>query len=423
MANVAIVGAGQSGLLLAFGLLRDGHRVTLVSDRTSEQILNGRIPSGMGIFENAIARETELGLCFWEDVMTCGEGAEIEIADSDGALALRIVHPAPRAHRGVDQRLKNSRWMDEFERRGGEVRVAPVESGEDLDRAVADADLAIVAVGKAGVSRLFERDAEKSPLDKPQRHIIGLHLKNFRSDVRSGIIHLVPGVGEFVDTPFYNRDGTRGRFLLVEGIPGGPLDQFAPNVTGAELLDACKLVIPALMRGRMDDLVGAELISEQCWLRGALTPGVRRPVARLPSGRAVLGLGDTLMVHDPLAAQGGNNATLMADFYRRSIAARAGDAFDAAWMQSTFDDFWQAYGRYAMGVSNGLLMPPAPFQRAIMVAASAVPSVAAALIDGLYDPVTMFPWFVDAGAAAGFLRERVSDAALLADIEKIAAAG
>src|SRR5688572_12722238 len=126
MANIAIVGAGQSGLFLGFGLLADGHRVTLFSDQTSDQILNGRVPSGMGIFENAVKKEAELGLTFWEDEMTRGEGAIVDLVNPDGTLGLHIVHPAPRPHRGVDQRLKNSRWMEELGRRGAEIRVVPL---------------------------------------------------------------------------------------------------------------------------------------------------------------------------------------------------------------------------------------------------------------------------------------------------------
>ena len=411
MANIAIVGAGQAGLFLGFGLLADGHDVTLFSDQTPDEILKGRVPSGMGLFEDAVKKEAALGLTFWEDVMTRGEGAILEVFNPDGSVALHIAPPVPRPHRSVDQRLKNSRWMQELERRGASVRVVPLAKPEDLDAHIPGFDLVLVATGKGSLSSLFARDAQRSPFDRPQRHIIGIHVKNFRPDLRSGTIRVLPGVGEVILTPFYGRENIKGRFLLIEGIPGGPLDQFPRELSGQELLKACVRTIRGLLPGQLDDLQEAELPSEQCWLRGAITPTVRHPVARLPSGKAVLGLGDAVMLHDPLAAQGGNNATHMADFYRCRIREHTGRPFTAEWMQKTFDDFWQAYGQYAMGVTAGLLMPPAPHQQAVLGAAHHVPAVAGALIDGLYDPRALFPWFVDPAFTREFLLSKGVSAA------------
>ena len=49
MHNIAIVGAGQSGLLLAIGLLNHGINVTLYNQEEPEQIINGRIRSSQAI--------------------------------------------------------------------------------------------------------------------------------------------------------------------------------------------------------------------------------------------------------------------------------------------------------------------------------------------------------------------------------------
>ncbi|HEX8439421.1 styrene monooxygenase/indole monooxygenase family protein [Archangium sp.] len=413
MANIAIVGAGQAGLFLGFGLLEDGHEVTLFSDQTSDAILKGRLPSGMGLFEDAVRKEAALGLTFWEDVMTRGEGAILEFINPDGSVGLHICPPVARPHRGVDQRLKNSRWMQELERRGAAVRVVPLASPDELDKHVAGFDLVLVATGKGSISSLFERDPQRSPFAKPQRHLIGMLVNNFRPDLRSGTIRVLPGVGEVIITPFYGRENVKGRFLLLEGIPGGPLDQFPRELSGRELLAACQRTLRALLPGQLEDLKDAELPSEQCWLRGALTPTVRHPVGRLASGKAVLGLGDAVMLHDPLAAQGGNNATHMADFYRNRIRENAGRPFTAEWMQRTFDDFWQAYGQYAMGVTAGLLMPPAPHQQTVLTAAHHVPGMAEALIGGLYDPRSLFPWFVDPASTREFLLSKGVPPALM----------
>ncbi|HEX8703735.1 MAG TPA: styrene monooxygenase/indole monooxygenase family protein [Myxococcaceae bacterium] len=413
MAKIAIVGAGQAGLFLGFGLLEDGHEVTLFSHQSAEQILNGRLPSGMGVFEDAVKKEAALGLTFWEDEMTRGEGAILQLFNPDGSVGLHIAPPTPRPHRGVDQRLKNSRWMQELERRGASVRVVPLDSPDALDPHVAGFDLVLVATGKGALSNLFERDPQRSPFDAPQRHIIGLHVKNFLPELRSGTIRGLPGVGEVIITPFYSRERLKGRFMLIEAIPGGPLDQFPQGLSGRELLEACQRKVRELMPGQLEELQQAELISEQCWLRGHITPTVRKPVARLPSGKAVLGLGDTVTLHDPLAAQGGNNATHMADFYRQRIREHGERPFTPEWMQQTFDGFWDAYGQYAMGVTAGLLLPPAPHQLAVFAAAHQVPAVAGALIDGLYNPRSLFPWFVDPAFTREFLQARGTPAELL----------
>jgi hypothetical protein len=41
-----------------------------------------------------------------------------------------------------------------------------------------------------------------------------------------------------------------------------------------------------------------------------------------------------------------------------------------------------------------------------MVSADKVPAVAAALIDDLYDPKSLVPWFVDPSTTGAFLHER-----------------
>jgi 2-polyprenyl-6-methoxyphenol hydroxylase-like FAD-dependent oxidoreductase len=42
MRNITIVGAGQSGLQLGLGLLQNGYRVRLISNRTAEDLAAGK---------------------------------------------------------------------------------------------------------------------------------------------------------------------------------------------------------------------------------------------------------------------------------------------------------------------------------------------------------------------------------------------
>jgi len=82
--SVAIVGAGQSGLQLALGLLGNGFDVTLVSNRTADQIATGEVLSSQCMFESALQTERALGLDFWADQCPAVEGISFAISGEDG---------------------------------------------------------------------------------------------------------------------------------------------------------------------------------------------------------------------------------------------------------------------------------------------------------------------------------------------------
>ena len=65
MREVTIVGAGQSGLMVACGLIQKDYKVSLVSNRTADEIRKGRILSSQGMMNPAIQAERDLGLRFW----------------------------------------------------------------------------------------------------------------------------------------------------------------------------------------------------------------------------------------------------------------------------------------------------------------------------------------------------------------------
>ena len=59
MKRIAIIGAGQSGLQLALGLQDSGYEVTVLSDRTPEQIRAGRVMSSQCMFDWALQTERD----------------------------------------------------------------------------------------------------------------------------------------------------------------------------------------------------------------------------------------------------------------------------------------------------------------------------------------------------------------------------
>ena len=82
-------------------------------------------------------------------------------------------------------------------------------------------------------------------------------------------------------------------------------------------------------------------------LTGAIAPAVRKAVGVLPSGRIVTPLGDTAISYDPIAAQGANSGVKQARHLVDAIVARDERPFDAQWMTSTFDAFWNEHARRA----------------------------------------------------------------------------
>ncbi|SEF22152.1 hypothetical protein SAMN03159371_00843 [Variovorax sp. NFACC28] len=63
--------------------------------------------------------------------------------------------------------------------------------------------------------------------------------------------------------------------------------------------------------------------------RFALT--VRKPVATLPSGAQVSGMGDAVCVNDPITGQGSNNALEVFKVVHDSIVARGNATFERYW--------------------------------------------------------------------------------------------
>src|SRR5437899_10541741 len=121
MSRAAIGGGGQSGLQLGLGLLQNHYEVTVVSNRTPEQILSGRVSSSQFMFHNSLQIERDLGINFWEKECPITEGIAFSVPGPDGSRALFWEAKLDHYGQSVDQRLKFAGWLEEFARRGGKV--------------------------------------------------------------------------------------------------------------------------------------------------------------------------------------------------------------------------------------------------------------------------------------------------------------
>jgi flavin reductase (DIM6/NTAB) family NADH-FMN oxidoreductase RutF len=396
--RIAVVGAGPAGTALALGLAREGHDVTLVSDRTAEEIGSGSVMSSQITFESALDAEHALGIADLLPPAPPIERLTYDTVRLDGSAAAFDTRLGTAA-RSLDQRLRLPLLMQEVERLGGKVviRSAAVEDLEDLAR---DHDLVVVSTGRGGLTSLFEVDPDRSPYTSPQRVAALTYVRGTipSSDLR---YHCVEGVGECFTCPALTVDGPCD-IVVVEGVPGGPLDAWDDVRTPAEHLDRLRDLLAAHFPAEHERLRDAELVDDRSVLHGRITPVVRRPVGLLPNGAPVLGMADVVVLNDPLTSQGSNNATKSASFYLEAINAHEG-AFDAGWMQRTFDNFWRGWAHWATQWTNSWLQPAAPHQRAVIDAAAEHATVAETVAAGFDDARLFSPWWYDPDAAAAFL--------------------
>ncbi|MDO1451608.1 hypothetical protein Q0590_35375 [Rhodocytophaga aerolata] len=408
MRKVAIMGAGQSGLHLGLRLLQAGYEVSILSEKTAEEIFNGPPTGGTYLFHDSLHLEQQTGLELWKDTALYCSSFGLNFGTPDGQFAFTINTKLKQPGVSIDQRLKFYEWIKLFEERGGHFIVSP-STPADLLACTELFDLVVVSSGKGPLAKLFERDAEKSTWEKPARKLVQLHINNFEHPGKTKFttlnISVIMGAGEIITAPFYQKDDIQCSWILMEIIPGGPMDVFDEAKTGHQLLHCCKQILKNLVPWQYPLYATAELIEDDAFLKGSFVPTVRKPYIKLNSTATVMGVGDTVILNDPIVGQGGNNATKMAHSYAEKIIAHGDKPFDEAWMQQTFDEFWQ-YSRYVNRFSDIFLSPPATHVRTILQAATENPTIATDLANGFNHPPSLFPWIDDAQAAQAYLTSR-----------------
>ncbi|MGO9887509.1 MAG: styrene monooxygenase/indole monooxygenase family protein [Solirubrobacteraceae bacterium] len=406
MASFLIVGAGQSGLQLGIGLLDDGHDVTVVSNRTPEDIRNGRLTSGQCMFGKALATERALGIDLWEQECPQAEGMAIAVANPAGGSPL--VDWAARldqAAMSVDQRVKMPAWMELLEQRGGRLEIA--QAGiDDLERYCDTHDLVIIAAGRGETSKLFRRIPELSPFEKPQKLVAIVAVTGVapRPEWDAVCFNMVPGVGENIVVPTLTPSGP-GHLVVFQLVPGGPWDCFGEADSVEKHLAVSKRLQKEFVPQMYERCRHAEPMDATAFLFGGVTPIVREAVGQLPSGRFVLGIGDTVAVNDPLTAPGANSAAKAADAYLSAIRAHGDAPYDRAFMEQTSDAFWNSTMRFVCGWNNMLLRGMPDRVLRALVAANEAPAIRDRFVNGFANPADYFDWLVPPDQAAGFLEQ------------------
>lgn len=409
MQKIVIVGGGQAGMPLAFGLLQKGYDVTVVTNRAPDDIRRGKVMSSQCMFDASLQIERDLGIDEWGASCPTVDGIGFAVPDpaTPGAKLIDWSARLDKPAQSVDQRVKMPVWLERFEQRGGRVVLQDVGIAE-LETMTQTHDLVILAAGKGEVVKLFERDASRSAFDKPQRALALTYVHGLEPtpDYSRVSFNLIPGVGEYFVFPTLTLSGPAD-IMVFEGVPGGPLDFWRDIKSPAEHLAASKAFLERFLPWEAERSRHVELTDEMGVLSGSFPPTIRKPVLTLPSGRLVFGLGDAVVVNDPITGQGSNNATKAAKVYLDEIVAHGDKPYTRDWMEHTFERFWD-YANWVVAWTNSLLTPPPEHVLQLMGAAGQAPALAHSLANGFNHPPSFFPHWSDAAAARQLIERQMA---------------
>ncbi|MDT0447727.1 styrene monooxygenase/indole monooxygenase family protein [Streptomyces hesseae] len=374
-----------------------------MSARTAGEIRDGHVLSTQAMFGPAQTIEREAGLNLWDDRVPAVHSVRATMIDPPGTVSAAITGRLRHPQRSVDQRVKLSGWLELFERRGGRVEYRSLDRA-GLGELARRHELTIVAAGRGGLSGLFPRDPARSPYDRPQRTLSCLYLRGVAAPPDPAETHVrilrAPDVGEILFQPALTTSGPC-TILLWEAVPGGPFDCWQDRPSPHDNLRRSLGLLREFAPWEHELCEKAEPTDATATLYGAVDPVVRHPVARLDDGVSLLGMGDTVVVNDPVTGQGSNSAARCADVYRRAILARGERPFDDGWMRETFEEFW-AYARHATAFTTAMLGPLSPHMARVLGAATVRAEVADRFAELYADP-SEARWFLDPAEADAYL--------------------
>ncbi|TDQ51639.1 styrene monooxygenase/indole monooxygenase family protein [Actinorugispora endophytica] len=407
MRKILIVGAGQSGLHLAHGLLTNGYDVTLVTSQTSIEIRTGRPSISQLTMPTVLEYERELHLDFWSAIAPHMDRFKVHLYPPQ-APAMSLQGEVDGYMLSVDRRVKMADWLEYFEDRGGKVIIHGVTL-TDLDYFSRMFDLIVVAVGGGELGALFDQDRSR-PHGARRRMVAQSHVFDVAPDPDAGDqvgwVASTAEAGNILLLPVLTADGPCHSLMILDDV-GGPMDSWQDKPTPEEQLRRMKELLRKHTPEYYERCANAELADEHRLIE-EIRLQVRNPVGVLPSGGLVLGIADVVVTSDPFSGQSWNNSTRCAKSYLESITAHGDRPFDRAFLTATFERFWE-YGRIAEQWSHTIstmwdqALPP--HLEAVIGAAMKYPEVADRWVQGWDYPPDYQKWLLDPELAHEYLAE------------------
>lgn len=377
--SIAIIGAGLAGAGAALALTRAGYRVDLYSDRTRDALLHDVPATGTAILFGA-SRTPDAAII--DDPYANLPGAHFAasaagLAGEDGVASFpaRYTYEA----QSVDARLRADdrlgAFLDLADTTGSRFIVGAVAPA-DLDTIAADHDLTLIATGKGGLGDAFATDDDRTPYTEAQRYLLTVTASGLPADHLFADRPGIPGVnnallslheeGEVFGGPYLHKDRADQDdtwVLLAWAKPGTATEEAFRSATDAAsalkvLQDLHHRAFPDLA----DDLDRLRVIESDphSWLKGAVTPRVRRPVGYTDGGQLLAALGDTAVAVDPIAGQGAQ----LGDFQVAALvdglvaADQAGTPWDADLLTALFEKHWAEHAAAGVAVTSLFLGDP-----------------------------------------------------------------
>lgn len=421
MRKISVIGSGPAGCIFSYALLAKGYDVTLYSDRTPDQWLNHSQPTGTAyLWSEVIDIERELGMDHWSQDMFGGHGVLLDFCPkaSFKPLSATGLFEGGKEGSGIDQRMRVSRWLEDFESRGGRLVIEAV-TPQRLDEIARNSELTVVAAGKADLVNTMPRDDARSVYSKPQRKLAmtftksksGRHVRDWFTGRTGGFsavkFDFFAEEGECFWVPYTHKDHGHVYCILWEAKEGTRMDRFDGARGGREILERGKQVIRDLCPWEHDILDDMDHLDDpHGWQAGRFSPVVRQPYGELPSGALVMPIGDAAVTFDPIGGQGGNHASRNARQMAEEVIRRGDRPFDAAWMTKINHEWWHGYAKYAYAFNNILLEPISVAGKTLLMEVARNPKFASEnFFSGFPNPRKFFPYFEDFSAARELVRE------------------
>lgn len=109
-----------------------------------------------------------------------------------------------------------------------------------------------------------------------------------------------------------------------------------------------------------------------------------------------------MVANDPITGQGSNSASKCAASYLASIIGHGDRPFDAEWMQTAFDRYWET-AQHVTRWTNAMLAPPPEHVLNLIGAAGELQPVADRFANGFNDPADFDNFFFEAEKAEAYL--------------------